>query len=193
VRSLDWLFAAVFAGMSALGCAPDQPPRWAEGGTPLVLAPARWNRGGNDPIELRPDGKVLEDGRLIFMVDRVGRVVDDHYDAVAVLLPDGRLAGTDNTFLGQIGVTNASPPEAGQAWLTVMPNGQVIFFDSDGERSSGGAWAGCEGPVHRTCTLVTHLVVLKSYLRRPQSGVGVGMGVGVGVGAGVGVGVGVGY
>jgi hypothetical protein len=163
-----------------LGCAPTAPPRWAEGGAALLLPTARWNRGDNDPIDVRPDGKVLEDGSVIFVIDRVGRVADDHLEPVAVLLPDGRLAGTDDRFLGQVGVSNASPPASGQAWLAVVPNGQVIYFDDDGTRAAGGLWTGCEGPAHRTCTLVTHLVALRSYMQRAQSGVSVGVGVGVG-------------
>ena len=182
MRSLRSLSGSLAFLLVALGCAPEKPARWVEGGTPLVLPAAHWNRGGNDAVEIRADGKVLEAGDLVFVVDRVGRVVDDHYDPVAVLLPDGRLAGTDDAMLGQIGITNASPPSAGQAWLTVMPNGEVIFFDSDGERSYGGVWTGCDGPAHRACTLVTHLMVLRSYLRRPAPGVSVGVGVGVGVG-----------
>jgi len=164
----------------ALGCAPTVPLRWAEGGSPLTLPTARWNRGDNDPIDVRPDGKVLEDGSVIFVVDRVGRVADDHFEPVAVLLPDGRLAGTDEHFLGQVGISNASPPMSGQAWLAVVPNGQVIYFDDDGTRSGGGLWTGCEGPAHRTCTLVTHLIALRSYMQRAQTGVSVGVGVGVG-------------
>ena len=69
---------------------------------------------------------------------------------------------------------------SGQAWLAVVPNGQVIYFDDDGTRSAGGLWTGCEGPAHRTCTLVTHLIALRSYMQRSQSGVSVGVGVGVG-------------
>ncbi|HEV8548480.1 MAG TPA: hypothetical protein VGQ57_05610, partial [Polyangiaceae bacterium] len=147
MRRAGWLLAVL-----ALGCAPSVPARWVEGGSPLVLSAARWSRGDADPVEVRPDGKVYEGGDLIFLIDRVGRVTDDRYDPVAVLLPDGRLAGTDETFLGQVGVTNASPPFSGQAWLAVVPNGQVLYFSDEGERASGGVWAGCEGPPHRTCT-----------------------------------------
>jgi hypothetical protein len=63
----------------------------------------------------------------------------------------------------------------------VAPDGRVTYFDSDGERSSGGAWRGCAGAMQRTCTLVTQLVALQNY-RGPRSGVGIGIGVGVGVG-----------
>jgi hypothetical protein len=174
-----WLGLAL--GLSVLACAPRNPPRWAEGGAPLAFAAARWDREGGDPVELRPDGKVLVDGDLVFVLDRVGRVADDDYEPHAVLLDDGQLAGTDNTSLGRVGVTNASPPGAVEAWLAVTPDGRVTYFDPDGERSSGGVWRGCTGPVLRTCTLVTQLVAVANYRGR-NSGVGVGIGVGVGVG-----------
>ena len=166
-----------------LGCAPSQPPRWAEGGAPLAFAPARWDRESGGPVELRPNGHVLIDGDLAFVLDRVGRVANVDYDPFAVLLPDGQLVGTDQLGLGRVGVTNASPPGALEAWLAVTPDGRVTYFDTDGERSSGGTWHGCNGPVLRTCTLVTQLVVLQSY-RASRSGVGIGIGVGVGVGVG---------
>ncbi|RYZ02841.1 MAG: hypothetical protein EOO73_30110 [Myxococcales bacterium] len=164
-----------------LGCTPAQPPRWAEGGAGLALGSAHWAREGADDVELRPDGRVLVDGDLVFVIDRVGRVTDDEYEPFAILLPDGQLVGTDRTSLGRLGVTNASPPGALEAWLAVMPNGQVVYFDEDGQRSSGGAWRGCSGPVLRSCTLVTQLLAVQHY-RAPRVGVGVGVGVGIGVG-----------
>lgn len=132
-------------------------------------------------MELRPDGHVLVDGDLAFVIDRVGRVTDDDYDPFAVLLPDGQLIGTDDTYLGRLGVTNASPPGSVEAWLAVMPDGQVVYFDEDGQRSSGGTWRGCNGAVLRTCTLVTQLLAMQHY-RAPRARVGVGVGVGVGFG-----------
>jgi len=178
LRSLALLAGALAA---AFGCAPSTPPRWAEGGAPLLIPAAHWDRGDADAIDVKPDGDVLEGGRLIFKLDRVGRAVDEDYEPVALLLPDGRVAGPDNYFLGQVGVTNASPPFAGSAWLSVLPNGQVVFYDQDGARASGGQWAGCSGAALRTCTYVTHLVVLRNYSRR-DGNVSVGVGVGVGVG-----------
>jgi hypothetical protein len=162
------------------GCGPKNPPRWAEGGAPLAFGHARWDRDG-DAVELLPDGKVLIDGDLTYVLDPVGRVVNDDYDPYAVLLADGQLAGLDNTSLGRVGVTNASPPGAVEAWLSVGPDGRVTYYDSDGERSNGGMWRGCGGPVLRTCTLIAQLIALQSY-RGPNSGVGIGIGVGVGVG-----------
>lgn len=134
-------------------------------------------------MELRPDGHVLIDGDLTFVLDRVGRVANDDYDPYAVLQPDGQLVGTDQLSLGRVGVTNASPPGALEAWLAVTPDGRVTYFDTDGERTSGGTWRGCSGPAQRSCTLVTQLVALLNY-RGPRSGVGIGVGVGVGVGVG---------
>ncbi len=166
-----------------LACAPSAPPRWAEGGAPLVLPAAHWNRGDSSAIDVRPDGRVLEDGGLLFVLDRVGRVVDSDYEPVALLFPDGHVVGTDDRLLGRVGVSNASPPGSGTAWLSVSPTGQVVYFDADGSRSDGGVWTGCDGPALRTCTYVTHLVALRSYVRR-EAGVGVGVGIGVGVGVG---------
>ncbi len=147
----------------------------------MAIGPARWAREDVGDVELRADGHVLVDGDLMFVIDRVGRVTNDEYEPFAILLPDGQLVGTDDTSLGRMGVTNASPPGAVEAWLAVMPNGQVVYFDSDGQRSSGGVWRGCEGPVLRSCTLVTQLLAVEHY-RRPRAGIGIGVGVGVGVG-----------
>ncbi len=144
---------------------------------------ASWTRGDGDTVELRPDGHVLVDGDLTFVIDRVGRVANEDFEPYAVLLPDGQLAGTDNASLGRVGATNASPPGGVEAWLAVMPDGNVTYFDADGERSAGGKWRGCAGAGQRSCTLVTQLIALRNY-RPSSSGVGIGIGVGVGVGVG---------
>ena len=164
-----------------VGCAPRNPPRWAEGGAELVFAAARWERDGDDSVELRPNGHVLVDGDLTFVLDRVGRVADDDYEPYAVLLPDGQLAGLDNLSLGRVGVSNASPPGAVEAWLSVASDGRVTYYDSDGERKSGGVWRGCAGAVQRTCTLIAQLIAVRNYRGRAD-GVGIGVGVGVGIG-----------
>jgi len=176
---MRWQWLAL-CGALVGGCAPSQPPRWTEGGARLALSAARWQRDGGDPVELRPDGHVLIDGHLAFVIDSVGRVTNDDYEPYAVLLGDGQLVGADDVSLGRVGVTNASPPGALEAWLAVTPDGQVTYFDPDGERSFGGAWQGCTGAVLRTCTLVTQLVAISSYRRGPHVGIGVGVGVGVG-------------
>jgi hypothetical protein len=120
----------------------------------------------------------VRDGEVLFAIDRVGRIVDDENDPVALLFPDGRLAGTDG-MLGRVGLNNASPPGASLAWLSLLPDGQVLFFDTDGEREPQGVWQGCDGPVRRTCTLVTHIVALQRETRR-SSGPALGVGLGVG-------------
>jgi hypothetical protein len=68
-------------------------------------------------------------------------------------------------------------------YAVLLPDGNVVYFDTDGERTAGGQWQGCNGPVLRTCTLVTQLLAVSSY-RRMRTGVGIGVGVGVGVGVG---------
>jgi hypothetical protein len=174
--------ASALAGiLLALACTPREPPSWPQGGAALVIAPARWDRGDDDPIEIRADGRVLEDGDVLFVLDRVGRIVDPDYDPLAILLPDGRLVGTDDALLGHVGVTNAAPPWSGTAWLAVLPDGAVTYFDSDGSREFGGRWRGCGGAAHRTCTLVTQFVALRNYRPPAETGVGIGIGIGVGL------------
>ncbi|HEY8945111.1 MAG TPA: hypothetical protein VIM73_12655 [Polyangiaceae bacterium] len=174
--------ASAIAGILLLtaACTPREPPSWPEGGAPLAIGAARWDRVGEDVIEIRPDGRVLEDGDLVFVVDRVGRVADADYEPFAILLPDGRVVGTDDRWFGHVGVTNAAPPWSGNAWLAVLPDGTVTFFDSDGAREAAGHWQGCAGVTHRTCTLVSHLIALRDYRPAPETGVGIGVGIGVG-------------
>jgi hypothetical protein len=163
--------------LAAAGCAPNPPPQWEAGGAPLILPNARWDRAGEDSIEIKPDGKIVEDGDVIMVVDRAGRVVDEDYEPIALLMPDGHVAGTDNRLLGRVGHANAAPPGGAAAWLAILPNGQAITFDEEGERESAGTWYGCEGPQKRTCTYVMHVILVRHYLNRPRSGVGVGVGV----------------
>src|SRR5688572_13404502 len=145
---MRWLRTAALTllSLASFGCTPKEPPRWAEGGAPLVIAPARWDRADDDTIEILQNGQVVEDGDPIFLVDRAGRIVDEDNEPVAILLPDGHIAGTENRLLGRVGVSNAAPPNGAAAWLAVLPNGQVMYFDEDGERSTDGAWRGCNGP-----------------------------------------------
>lgn len=162
------------------GCAPEVPPRWAQGGAPLLILPARWDRPDEDSVEIKANGDVLEGGHLRFVVDRVGRIADDEYDPFAVLLPDGRLVGSNDTALGTVGLNNASPPFAQQAWLSLKPDGHVVRYDSNGDRADEGAWRGCDGPARRTCTLVTQVFAMRNYRVAPPNGVSVGVGVGIG-------------
>ncbi|MBN1612807.1 MAG: hypothetical protein JW940_39660 [Polyangiaceae bacterium] len=175
MRGVLTMTMAAWSGLSA--CAPQTPPHWAQGGAPLVIAAARWDLG-DETVQILPNGQVVRDGDVLFAVDRVGRVVDEDNDPVALLLPDGRLAGSDG-MLGHVGLNNASPPGASTAWLSLLPNGQVLFFDRDGDREPQGVWRGCQGPVRRTCTLVTHVLALQRESRR-SSGPAIGVGLGVG-------------
>lgn len=159
-------------------CSSNPPPRWAEGGAPLMLAEARWDRDGESDVLVSATGEVTADGELLFAIDRVGRVVDEDNDPVALLAPSGELLGNDGAYLGRVGLTNAAPPHSDTAWLSVLVDGTVIRFDDEGERLADGRWSGCLGPRQRLCTLVTHLVALHGY-RRPASGTSVGFGVGV--------------
>jgi hypothetical protein len=168
--------------LAAAGCAPSTPPHWAEGGAALTIAAARWERPDEDTIQIQSDGRVLEGGHLRFVVDRVGRVTDDDYEAFAVLLPDGHVVGSDDRALGYVGVSNATPPFSEQAWLSLQPDGRVVFYEPNGDRAEHGRWIGCDGPSRRTCTLVTQIVAMRNYRALPNSGVSFGVGVGVGVG-----------
>ena len=167
--------------LAATGCAPSVPPRWAEGGSRLLILPARWDRPDEDSVELQADGRVVEGGHLRFVIDRVGRVTDSDYEPFAVLESDGRLVGNNDTALGYVGMNNASPPFAEQAWLSLSSDGRVVLFEPGGERAPGGIWRGCDGPGRRTCTLVTQIFALKNYRAPPTSGVTFGVGVGVGL------------
>jgi hypothetical protein len=181
--------SGLLLSVALVACAPSAPPRWAEGGAPLLLAPAKWQRSGADPVEIQADGRVLEGGNVIYVIDRVGRVTDEDYDAYAVLLPDGRVVGTDDVPLGYVGVSNATPPTAKQAWLSLQPDGSVVFYQPTGERVPLGKWTGCNGANRRTCTLVTQIIternlrVIPSYgPYGPHAPYGPRFGVGVGVG-----------
>lgn len=160
------------------GCSATPPPSWQAGGAPLVLTNAHWARGEQDTIEVRENGEVLEDGDVLFVLDIVGRVVDDDHDPIAILLPDGFVIGTDDRNLGRVGISNASPPGASSAWVALMPNGAVVYYDADAEAHDAGHWVGCDGPARRTCTLVTHLVRVRQLQRTPRTRVGIGIGIG---------------
>ncbi len=172
---------AIPLALSVTACEAAPPPRWAEGGAPLVVGAATWRTGDGDVVQIDAKGNVSENGDALFVVDRAGRVYDHDNQPVAILLPDGNVVGNDGVHLGRIGVTNAAPPGSGTAWLAVLPDGGVLYFDEDGTRRPNGAWTGCAGPVLRTCTLVTHIVVLR-HAHLPTSDGNVYFGVGVGVG-----------
>ena len=174
------LLAVVATGtlLALLGCSATPPPAWASGGARLALGDAHVRFDDNDVV-LDRAGRVTVGGGWSFSLDVAGRVYDSDGDPAGVLLPDGHLVGNDETSLGRVGITNASPPGSETAWLSVSPGGDVVFFDADGDRHAGGHWTGCAGPVLRTCTLVTHLVALQRALVAQQSRMSFGVGVGI--------------
>ncbi|HEX4334966.1 MAG TPA: hypothetical protein VH062_03570 [Polyangiaceae bacterium] len=174
-------FAACLAALPLVACSSTPPPHWAEGGARLDVGPAEWRTGDDAVIEILPDGKVTVGGAHIFTIDAAGRIYDSENEAVGIVLPDGNIVGPNDTHLGRVGVSNASPPGGGTAWLSVMPDGHVTHYDPDGERSFDGAWQGCSGPRLRTCTLVSHLYTLERVSRASSPGMFIGVGVGVGI------------
>jgi len=164
-----------------LQCTPDPPPNWQSGGAPLFIARAYWERGEHELIEIRDNGEVYEDEDLALVIDKAGRVLTDDYEPKAIMLPDGIVVGTGDQPLGRVGVQNASPPDRHYAWLRILPDGKVLFYDQDGEELFGGVWRGCGGPMARTCTLVTHMFLLRSYRNERRSGPSFGVGIGIGL------------
>jgi hypothetical protein len=162
------LVGALTAG--AAGCTATPPPSWVEGGAPLAFGHAVWTQVDGSQLSLDELGQVLVNGEFLVALDRVGRVVDASNDPVALLDAEGQLFGTDKAYLGRIGLHNASPPWSPEAWVRVSNKGSVVLFDADGESSSAGRWVGCDGPVLRACTLLTHLVLLESVQRPPRRG-----------------------
>jgi hypothetical protein len=167
---------ALFTG----ACQTRPPANWVQGGSPLDIPRARWTRGGH-LIDIMPDGKVLADGELLFMVDRAGRIYEPDSDPIAVLQADGLLLGKGDASLGKIGLRNASLPGKEVAWLSLGDQGEVVHFDPDGDAHPDGAWSGC-GPAIRTCTLTTHIITFVE-TRAPRHGGMYGpSGVGIGIG-----------
>jgi hypothetical protein len=117
-------------------------------------------------IQLTRDGRVLMDDEELMAIDAAGRVYDADRDPLALLEKDGQLTGTDGEYLGRVGFRNAAPPWAKVAWLHVSRDGTVVAFGADDEPVYLGRWQGCDGPTLRTCTLVTHVLVLDSLRRR---------------------------
>ncbi len=159
-----------------MGCTLAPPPNWDQGGAPLALGTARWDRDG-DIFEIEPNGTVTEDGEVIFQIDRAGRVYYEDGNPIAILLPNGHLVGEEAKGMGEVGPVSAAFPGSAFAWLSLDPSGRVIRYDRDGGQYVDGTWTGCNGPMVKTCTLVTHMVAMREWRERPRMRVGVGVGV----------------
>lgn len=171
-----WLWLIPVA-LSLSACGSKPPPRWAEGGAPLEIPRAHWQRAGQS-VDLLEDGRVFVDGVHRLSMDRAGRVFEPDGEPIAVLQPDGVLAGRDGRVMGRIGTTNAALPGVVTAWLSVGPQGEVVRFEDDGERVADGIWTGC-GRAVRACTLTSHIVGLGELREKPRVTFGIGIGVGV--------------
>jgi hypothetical protein len=157
------LVAAQSLLLSAFGaaCSTALPSKWAEGGARLELPRARWVLV-DSAVDILPTGAVFVNSEHVFTVDRAGRVTDSDGQPVALLLPDGRVVGPGDEALGNVGTLNASLPDEPNAWISVMPTGEIVRYLDDGERMNFGAWLGCNAPqTHITCTLITHILGMR--------------------------------
>lgn len=150
---------SVGAATVSTGCSQTPPPKWQQGGAPIVLQPAVWERQTHF-VQVQNNGHVILNDRLMFVLDRNGRVHDALGDPYAVLEAGNRLSGNNDWTLGTISVSTATPPGSSQPWITVFPSGKVVRQDMEGRSFEDGAWSGCNGQMMRTCTLVSHLIVL---------------------------------
>lgn len=169
--------------VASVACQALPPAGWAEGGAALVIPDARWTHPEGDPLTISATGEVRRDGKLLFLIDAAGRVFEENNEPIALLSPDGHVVGTDEEVLGRVGFRNASPPWDSVAWLRVGADGTLMLFGQRGQPVYAGQWKGCAGHATRTCTLVSHLLVLEAVKRYARDvafqprpfGVGVGL------------------
>jgi hypothetical protein len=168
-----------------VGCASaTPPPRWAEGGARLEL-PSATGSLGERALAIHPKGtwaEVRVDGEVALVLDAVGRIYDERKRPLAVLGLDGAIAGCDDALLGLTGSVHAAPAWQASAWLSVLPDGQIVSYDERGQGELVGRWSGCGGSAssNQACVLATHLLRLRDEgARRAPSPVSPQMGVGV--------------
>lgn len=153
-----FIFASVcLSGL--IGCANKAPANWARGGAAIDIPRARWVVA-TSVIDVFPDGRVLLNDSQQLTVDRGGRVWDSNNDPVALLEPTGNVMGPGDKLLGNVGVLHASRNDETNAWLSVLPTGEVVQYTDDGTRSPLGVWVGCHQTYqsHQTCTYLSHLL-----------------------------------
>lgn len=98
-------------------------------------------------------------------------MLDSNEHPYLLLAEKGHVGGADGWYRGRVGVNNATPGNKyqNQAWLSVASDGHVTLYQRDGEREEGGQWHGCDGPMLRTCTLVTHAILLRGTRQEGES------------------------
>lgn len=155
------------AGLFALACAGSPSARWRQGGAAIPIESAYWSRP-DSTIELRPSGEVIEDEKLLFRIDRAGRVSDAVGEPVAVLAPDGWLMAEDDAPLGFIGWGASFRANRETPSVRVLPSGHaLVAVGAEGWRDAG-RFTYCEGAMLRTCTLVAHVVAARDAAQRPR-------------------------
>lgn len=153
-----FIFASVcLSGLA--GCSASPPANWARGGAVLDIPRARWVVA-TSVIDVFPDGRVLINDNQQMTVDRGGRAWDTNNDPVALLEPSGLVTGPGDKRLGTVGLLHASRGDETNAWLSVLPSGEVVQYADDGTRSPLGVWVGCNQSYqsHQTCTYLSHLI-----------------------------------
>ena len=164
-----------------VGCARTPPANWARGGALLEIPRARWVVA-TSVVEVFPDGRVLLNQTQEMSVDRGGRVWDTNNDPVALLEPTGQVMGPGDKLLGNVGLLHASRGDEPNAWLSVLPTGEVVQYGDDGSRSSLGVWVGCSQTYrsHQTCTYLSHILAprILTALQNNQGMWNRGMGLG---------------
>jgi hypothetical protein len=90
----------------------------------------------------------------------------------------------DNELLGMVGAAHAAMPGKAHAWLSILPQGNVIKHEPGGDVSVGG-WLGCSTSAfaQQACLLVSYVLYFEDEGERTGERVpAVTMGIGVGVG-----------
>ncbi|WP_437669907.1 hypothetical protein [Sorangium sp. So ce131] len=167
-----------------MGLAP--PSEWADGGAPMQIPDAMWEISKEDRIVIYSNGMVSWNGRHVLTVDHRGRVSaellpgeqwpfqygstesaardasDIQTKPYALMMPDGRLIGPNDSLWGVIEVSKAWLKEDASVWISIGPSGEVAYYDGEDEEEApvfAGTWRGCGVTpwTQWTCTLVTYL------------------------------------